>query len=227
MTVIILLAFMIVSVIVQLILMIQLYRFSHIRLARYEFGESLARRMLDVNGLQDVKVAPATGLMGNYYCMKTRTIYLGDMAYGRSTLAAAAIVARECGHAMQHAAGYAPLKLRSKLLPVEFFGSNIVQWIVLGGFFLLSKTAVLFWIGIALFIFVAIVSLITLPVELDAAKRAENTLRMSGIMDITETWMAVSTLKMFCWAYVIAAIGSLATILYYAAVAFAGGKGDK
>lgn len=226
MEVILLLAFLAVSVIVQMVLLYQMYRFSHIRLNSYELGKSLARRMLDVVGLHDVKVAPATGVMGNYYSMKTRTIYLGDMAYSRSTLAAAAIVARECGHAMQHAEGYAPLKLRSMLLPVEFFGANIVQWIVLGGFLLLSETPVLLWIGLAMFILVAIVSLITLPVELDAARRVENTLRMSGIMDITETYMAVKTLRMFSCAYVTAAIGSLATLLYYALRAVAGGKDD-
>ena len=135
------------------------------------------------------------------------------------SVAAAAVAAHECGHAVQHAAGYAPLKMRSALVPVVTFSSSIVQWVLLAGVILINVFPSLLWIGIGLFAMTTLFSLITLPVEINASTRAISWLSAAGVTDQTTRPMAIDALKWAAYTYVIAALGSLATLFYYIGIA--------
>ena len=138
--------------------------------------------------------------------------------YGRS-VAAAAVAAHECGHVVQHATGYAPLRMRSALVPVVSFSSSIVSWVLLAGVLLINIMPSLLWIGIALFALTTLFSFITLPVEINASARAVSWLEGAGIVNYETQPMAKDALKWAAYTYVIAAIGSLATLLYYISLA--------
>ena len=134
-------------------------------------------------------------------------------------MAAAAVAAHECGHAIQHAQGYAPLRMRSALVPVVSFASNIVQWVLLAGVIMINTLPSLLWIGIGLFAMTTLFSFITLPVEINASDRAVQWLSDARITDTVTTPMAQDALKWAAYTYVIAAVGSLATLLYYIGIA--------
>ncbi|MBQ3976073.1 MAG: zinc metallopeptidase, partial [Bacteroidales bacterium] len=139
--------------------------------------------------------------------------------YNGNNLAAAAIAAHECGHVIQHATGYAPLKLRTAAVPLVSFASRSVQWILLLGIVLLQFTPVMLWVGIALFGITTLFSFITLPVEINASQRAVAWLNTANITDSTTTAYAHDALKWAAYTYVTAALGSLATLLYYISIA--------
>ncbi|MBQ4200749.1 MAG: zinc metallopeptidase, partial [Bacteroidales bacterium] len=141
-----------------------------------------------------------------------------DVYAGRS-VAACAVAAHETGHAIQHAKGYAPLKMRSAMVPVVTFANNTVQWVLLAGVLLVTITPALLWLGIALFGLTTLFSLLTLPVEIDASSRAVAWLSSEGVLDAQTKPMAVDALKWAAYTYVIAAVGSLATLLYYISLA--------
>ena len=144
-----------------------------------------------------------------------------NMLLGRvlRSVAAAAVAAHECGHAVQHAMGYAPLKMRSALVPVVSFASNIVQWVLLIGIIVFSSFPQLLWIGIGLFALTTLFSFVTLPVEINASQRAIAWLDNTGITDYETRPMAVDALRWAAYTYVVAALGSLATLLYYIGIA--------
>ena len=139
--------------------------------------------------------------------------------YGQRSVAAAAVAAHECGHVLQHANGYAPLKLRSALVPVVSFASKWVQWVLLAGVLLIEITPSLLWFGIALFAMTTLFSFVTLPVEFNASSRAVAWLESAGITNYETKPMTVDALKWAALTYVVAAIGSLATLLYYLSMA--------
>ena len=139
--------------------------------------------------------------------------------YASNSIAAAAVAAHECGHAVQHAYAYGPLKMRSALVPIVSFASNIVQWVLLAGVIFMKTFPGLIWIGIALFACTTLFSFITLPVEINASTRAVSWLSSAGITDSRTKPMAIDALKWAAYTYVIAAIGSLATLLYYIGLA--------
>ena len=182
-------------------------------------GAETALKMLHDNGIYDVKVIPTNGMLTDHYNPQTKTVALSEGVYDSRSVAAAAVAAHECGHAVQHAKGYAPLKMRSALVPVVTFSSNIVQWVILLGIILINVFPALLWFGIGLFAMTTIFSFITLPVEINASRRAVAWLSNAGITDAKTQPMAIDALKWAAYTYVIAALGSLATLLYYIGIA--------
>ena len=182
-------------------------------------GAEVAQRMLSSNGIRDVQITCIEGKLTDHYNPETRTVNLSrDVYYGKS-VAAAAVAAHECGHVLQHATGYAPLRMRSALVPVVTFSNNIVSWVLLAGVLLINVFPQLLWAGIILFALTTLFSFVTLPVEINASARAVRWLEDTGIVTYETKDMAVDALKWAAYTYVIAAIGSLATLLYYLSLA--------
>ena len=182
-------------------------------------GAEVAQRMLQAHGIHDVKIVSVEGTLTDHYNPQTKTVNLSqDVYYGRS-VAAAAVAAHECGHVVQHQEGYAPLRLRSALVPVVSFANNWVSWVLLAGVVLINVFPQLLWIGIGLFALSTLFSFVTLPVEINASARAVKWLDGAGIVNYETKPMAVDALKWAAYTYVIAAIGSLATLLYYISLA--------
>ena len=182
-------------------------------------GAEVAQRMLQAHGIHDVKIVSVEGTLTDHYNPQTKTVNLSrDVYYGRS-VAAAAVAAHECGHVVQHQEGYAPLRLRSALVPVVSFANNWVSWVLLAGVVLINVFPQLLWIGIGLFALSTLFSFVTLPVEINASARAVKWLDGAGIVNYETKPMAADALKWAAYTYVIAAIGSLATLLYYISLA--------
>lgn len=186
-------------------------------------GREVAEKMLHDNGIYDVRVISVEGQLTDHYNPVNKTVNLSEGVYGSNSVAAAAVAAHECGHAVQHARAYAPLKMRSSLVPVVSFASNWVQWVLLIGMFTIHMFPGILLFGIALFAMTTLFSFITLPVEIDASRRACLWLDASGIANGRNHAMAVSALRSAAYTYVVAALGSLATLLYYVML-FLGGR---
>jgi hypothetical protein len=216
---IILIAVMIASFVIQQTLQSKFRKYSQVPTPNGLTGADVARRMLEQNGVSNVRVTCVPGELTDHFNPETMTVNLSESVYGQRSMAAAAVAAHECGHALQHAQGYAPLRLRTKLVPVVTFANKTVQWVILLGVLLIQITPALLWLGIALFAATTLFSLVTLPVEINASQRAVAWLKQSAIADIETAPMASDALKWAAYTYVIAAIGSLATLLYYIAMA--------
>ena len=210
---------MVLSFIVQQMLQSRFEKYSKVPLSNGMSGAEVALKMLHDNGIYDVKVVPTRGMLTDNYNPTTKTLSLSESVYGNRNVAAAAVAAHECGHAIQHAKGYAPLRLRSALVPVVSFASSIVQWVRLAGVIMINTFPSLLWIGIGLFAMTTLFSIITLPVEINASERAVQWLSDARITDTVTTPMAQDALKWAAYTYVIAAVGSLATLLYYIGIA--------
>ena len=210
---------MILSIIIQSTLNSKFNKYSKVPLPGGMSGAETALKMLHDNGIYDVKVIPTNGMLTDHYNPQTKTVALSEGIYDSRSVAAAAVAAHECGHAVQHAKGYAPLKMCSALVPVVTFSSNIVQWVILLGIILINVFPALLWFGIGLFAMTTIFSFITLPVEINASRRAVAWLSNAGITDAKTQPMAIDALKWAAYTYVIAALGSLATLLYYIGIA--------
>ena len=178
-------------------------------------GKDVAERMLHDNGIYDVKVVSTPGHLTDHYNPVNKTINLSRDVYYGNSIAAAAVAAHETGHALQHAKGYSMLKLRSTLVPAVEFASHWVQWILLAGILMVNSFPGLLLVGIGLFAIMTLFSFVTLPVEIDASHRALAWLRNSGITDYQTQGYAFDALKWAAYTYVIAALSSLATLLYY------------
>lgn len=212
-------AIMALSFIVQQMLQSRFNKYSQVGLPNGMTGADVARKMLQDHGIYDVQVVPTRGMLTDHFNPQTKTVALSEGVYASRSVAAAAVAAHECGHAVQHALGYSPLKLRSALVPVVNFASNIVQWVLLAGVLLMQVFPGLLWFGIILFAMTTLFSFITLPVEINASTRAVGWLTQTGITDDRTRPMAVDALKWAAYTYVIAALGSLATLLYYIGLA--------
>lgn len=210
---------MVLGLIVQSVLQSKFSKYSRISLPSGMTGAEIAKKMLNDNGIYDVEVVRGKGMLTDYFNPANKTIALSEGVYDSCSVAAAAVAAHECGHAVQHAAGYAPLKMRSALVPVVSFASNIVQWVLLIGLIVFSSFPQLLWFGIALFAITTLFSFITLPVEINASQRAVAWLDSKGITDYETRPMAIDALKWAAYTYVVAALGSLATLLYYIGIA--------
>ena len=210
---------MALSFIVQQMLQSRFSKYSKVPVANGMSGAEVAQKMLHDHGIYDVKVVPARGMLTDHYNPQTKTVALSEGVYASRSVAAAAVAAHECGHAVQHAIGYAPLKMRSALVPVVNFASSIVQWVLLLGVLMINTFPELLWFGIILFASTTLFSFITLPVEVNASSRAVSWLGRSGITDSQTAPMAVDALKWAAYTYVVAALGSLATLLYYIGLA--------
>lgn len=208
---------MIASFIVQTTLKSRLDRYS--RVQTNITGAQIARMMLEENGIHDVTITCVSGTLTDHYNPQTHTVNLSEDIYNGNNLAAAAIAAHECGHVLQHASGYAPLKLRTAVVPLVNFAGKSVQWVLLLGVILWQFTPVMLWLGIALFAVTTAFSFITLPVEVNASQRAVAWLNTANITDSTTTAYAHDALRWAAYTYVIAALGSLATLLYYISIA--------
>lgn len=182
-------------------------------------GAEVASRMLAAHGIRDVNIVSISGKLSDHYDPTTRTVNLSEEVYYGRSVAAAAVAAHECGHVVQHATGYAPLKMRSALVPVVSFSSNIVSWVLLAGVLMINIMPSLLWIGIGLFALTTLFSFVTLPVEINASARAVAWLDNAGIVNYETKPMAIDALKWAAYTYVIAAISSLATLLYYISIA--------
>lgn len=210
---------MVLSFIVQQMLKSRFNKYSKVTLPNGMSGAEVALKMLHDNGIYDVKVVPAQGMLTDHYNPQTKTVALSEGVYASRSVAAAAVAAHECGHAIQHATAYAPLKMRSALVPVVNFASNIVQWILLLGVLTINIFPGLLWFGIILFAMTTVFSVITLPVEVNASVRAVSWLNRAGVTDAQTKPMAIDALKWAAYTYVIAAVGSIATLLYYIGLA--------
>ncbi|MDR1103161.1 MAG: zinc metallopeptidase [Tannerella sp.] len=197
--------------------------YSKIPLQNGMTGRDVAERMLRENGIYDVKVTSVAGHLTDHYNPVNRTVNLSQPVFYSSSIAAAAVAAHECGHALQHAGAYAPLKMRSALVPVVSFSSNIVQWVLLGGMLMLRVFPQLLLFGITLFALTTLFSFVTLPVEINASRRALAWLRSTGITSVATHGKAEDALRSAAYTYVVAALGSLATLLYYVMI-FLGGR---
>ncbi len=196
--------------------------YSQIGLTNGMSGAEIAETMLRENGVVGVTVQSVEGQLTDHYNPQDRTVNLSpDVFYGRS-VAAAAVAAHECGHAVQHNGAYAPLKLRSALVPVLSVSSQWMQWIILGGVFLLNTTPIPLAIGVGLFAITTLFSFITLPVEFDASNRALAWIKERGIVNSREYPLAKDALWWAATTYVVAALGSLATLLYYVSILMGG-----
>lgn len=198
-------------------------KYSQIPMPNGMTGREVAEKMLRENGITDVRVISVAGQLTDHYSPVTKTVNLSEPVYASNSIAAAAVAAHECGHAVQHATAYGPLKMRSALVPVVSFSSNIVQWVLLGGMLMLKAFPQLLLIGIILFAVTTLFSFITLPVEINASRRALAWLKTAGITNYQTDGMAKDALRSAAYTYVIAALGSLATLLYYILI-FLGGR---
>ena len=216
---IIMIVIMVLSMLVQSMLQSRFNKYSQVGLPNGMTGADVARKMLADHGINDVKVVPTNGMLTDHFNPQTKTIALSEGVYASRSVAAAAVAAHECGHAVQHAHGYAALRMRSALVPVVNFASNIVQWVLLAGVIFINVFPALLWLGIILFATTTLFSFVTLPVEVNASSRAISWLTQTGITDARTRPMAIDALKWAAYTYVVAALGSLATLLYYIGLA--------
>ena len=210
---------MVLSLLVQQMLQSRFNKYSQVPTANGMTGAEVAEKMLRDHGIYDVKVVPTQGMLTDHFNPTTKTIALSENVYASRSVAAAAVAAHECGHAVQHATGYAFIQLRSALVPVVSFASNIVQWVLLAGVIFINVFPSLIWIGIGLFALTTLFSFVTLPVEVNASSRAVAWLSQADITDDRTRPMAIDALKWAAYTYVVAALGSLATLLYYIGLA--------
>jgi Zn-dependent membrane protease YugP len=215
--------FLVISLLVSGVLKGKFAKYSRIPLSAGLTGSEVAMKMLRDNGIYDVKVVSTNGFLSDHYDPTTKTVNLSADVYNGISVAAAAIAAHECGHAVQHAAAYQWLSLRSRLVPVVQFSSGIVQWILLFGVIMVNAFPALLLIGIILFGLTTLFSVITLPVELDASRRALAWLNRSTITNPRENPQAKDALKWAALTYVVAALASIATLVQYIFI-FLGGR---
>ena len=212
---IIFIAFMILSWIVSLVLKSKFKKYAKIPLDNGMSGREVAERMLRDQGISGVRVECVQGQLTDHYNPVDKTINLSPDVYNGRNISAAAVAAHECGHAVQHSTAYAWLGFRSKLVPAVSFTSKWIQWILLAGILLVNVFPILLLTGIILFALTTIFSFITLPVEINASQRALAWLSNAGITSFENHDKAKDALKWAAYTYVVAALGSLATLLYY------------
>jgi Zn-dependent membrane protease YugP len=198
-------------------------KYSKVRTARSATGAEIARYLLDQQGLQDVRIEETQGFLSDHYDPRTRVLRLSPDVYRQPSVAAAGVAAHEMGHALQHSVGYAPLQIRSAIVPAVQFGSSLAPILFIIGF-LLNFTS-LAWLGVILFATAVVFSLITLPVEFDASKRAKMLLNNSGILAPQEVKGVDKVLDAAALTYVAAAVAAIGQLLYYVLL-LTGGRRD-
>ncbi|HOB82817.1 MAG TPA: zinc metallopeptidase [Bacteroidales bacterium] len=216
---------MILSWIVSATMKSRFKKYSKIPVDNGMSGKEIAERMLRDNGIYDVTVQSVPGQLTDHYNPEKKTINLSQDVYSSRSIAAAAVAAHETGHAVQHATAYAWLGFRSKMVPVVSFSSRWIQWVLLGGIILVNTFPLLLLTGIVLFALTTLFSFITLPVEFNASQRALAWLSDRGVTSYENQSRAKDALKWAASTYVVAALGSLATLLYYVMI-FTGARDD-
>ena len=207
-----------ISLAVQSSLKSKFAKYSKVPLPVAMAGRDIAAAMLQQNGINDVKVTNVNGELTDHFNPANKTVNLSEPVYATNSIAAAAVAAHECGHAVQHKVGYSMLVLRSKMVPIVSFASQTVNWLLLIGVALVTFTPIPLVIAIALFAATVLFSFVTLPVEIDASRRAIKWLEGSGYVSAEQLPMAKEALRTAAYTYVVAAVGSLATLLYYLAM---------
>jgi len=212
------LIFMLIGMAVQYQLKSKFKEYGEVPTSSGLSGKEVAEKMLRDNGIYDVQVVSTPGFLSDHYDPTTKTVNLSENVYADRTVAAAAVAAHECGHAVQHATAYSMLMLRSRLVPITKISTNLSQWVILAGIGILgfgggSQTVLLF--GIILFAISTLFSVVTLPVEFDASSRALKWLDNSKITRSTEHEKAKDALKWAALTYVVAALASIATLVQY------------
>ena len=220
------LLFLGLSMLVSGILRARFSKYSKIPLSSGLTGREVAEKMLRDSGIYDVKVVSVSGFLSDHYNPLNKTVNLSPEVYGSNSIAAAAVAAHECGHAVQHATAYQWLMVRSKLVPAVQFSSGIVQWILLAGIIMINTFPTLLLAGIILFAMTTLFSVITLPVEFDASRRALAWLNTTRITTANEYPKAKDALKWAATTYVVAALASIATLVQYVLI-FLGGNRDR
>lgn len=205
----------VVGMIVQARLQSVFRRYSKVAFPGGYTGKDVAEKMLRDHGITDVKVVPTRGHLTDHYNPATRTVALSESVYAKSTIAAAAVAAHECGHAVQHAVGYAPLRLRSALVPVIQLSSSLSTWVILIGIMLINTFPAIFWVGIAMIAASALFSIVTLPVEYNASARALKWLEGGHILSPEQMDGATVSLRWAARTYLVAALSAIATLVYY------------
>lgn len=205
----------VVSYLVQAQLQRKFKKYSKIPLSNGMTGRDVVLKMLHDNGIYDVTVTSTPGHLTDHFNPLNKTVNLSESVYSSDSVAAAAVAAHECGHAVQHARAYAPLKMRSALVPIVQFSSSIMSCILLAGILMVNSFPQLLLVGIVLFAATTLFSFITLPVEINASKRALVWLSSAGITNSYNHKQAEDALRSAAYTYVVAALGSLATLVYY------------
>lgn len=204
-----------ISFLVQWNLKNKFEKYGKILLPNRMTGKDIAIKMLHDNGIYDVRVISTPGQLTDHYNPVDKTVNLSEDVYNDCSVAAAAVAAHECGHALQHATAYAPLKMRSSLVPVVSFASSWMQWVLLIGILTIEIFPQIMLGGIILFAMTTLFAFITLPVEINASMRAVSWLKNAGITTYETQPMASEALRSAAYTYVAAALGSLATLVYY------------
>jgi Zn-dependent membrane protease YugP len=210
--------FMGLSLLIGQVLKSKFRKYSQVPVNLGLTGRDVALKMLRENGIYDVQVVCVEGQLTDHYNPQTKTVNLSTEVYSQSNISAAAVAAHECGHAVQHAQAYSFLQMRSALVPVVSFASNWIQWVLLAGVLLVNTFPGLLLAGIVLFALTTLFSFITLPVEIDASRRAIAWLSNAGITTYETNDYAKDALKWAAYTYVVAALASLATLLYYISI---------
>lgn len=204
-----------ISYLVQMNLQSKFKKYSQIPTGNGMTGRDVAIKMLHDNGIYDVQVTHTQGQLTDHYNPATKTVNLSEGVYDSNSIMAAAVAAHECGHAVQHARAYAPLTMRSKLVPVVTFASRWMTWLLLAGILFFNTFPQLLIFGVALFATTTLFSFVTLPVEINASKRALVWLSSAGITNARNHAQAEDALRSAAYTYVVAALSSLATLIYY------------
>lgn len=215
----------VVSYMVQANLKNKFNRYSQEPLSGNLTGRDVAVKMLHDNGIYDVQVTSTPGMLTDHYNPANKTVNLSEGVFNSASVAAAAVAAHECGHAVQHAKAYSMLQLRSSLVPIVNFSSQIMSWVLLAGILLVQTMPQILLVGIVLFATTTLFSFVTLPVEIDASRRALQWLNSSGITFGVTHSHAQDALRSAAYTYVVAALGSLATLIYYVMI-FLGSRRD-
>jgi Zn-dependent membrane protease YugP len=209
----------IVGIIVQARLQSVFRKYSQVQFPGGLTGREVAEKMLRDNGIHNVQVVSTRGHLTDNFNPKTMTVNLSESVYNSNSVAAAAVAAHECGHAVQKATAYAPLEMRSSLVPVISFTSQWAIWVIIAGIVLMQSFPALFWVGICMIAASALFSIITLPVEFNASRRAMAWLEGSGTLHGEQIAQARTALTWAASTYLVAALSAVATLLYYLSVA--------
>lgn len=205
----------IVGMLVQWRLQSVFTKYSQVRTSNGMTGRDVAEKMLRDNGIYDVRVTSTQGHLTDHYNPADKTVNLSESVYNSPSIAAAAVACHECGHAVQHARGYAWLEMRSKLVPLISITSRFSTWVIIIGMLTINTFPALFWIGILMIAASALFSIVTLPVEYNASARALDWLRATRTLDASQMEGATISLRWAARTYLVAALSAIATLLYY------------
>lgn len=205
----------IVGMLVQWRLQSVFTKYSQVRTSNGMTGRDVAEKMLRDNGIYDVRVTSTPGHLSDHYNPADKTVNLSESVYNSASIAAAAVACHECGHAVQHARGYAWLEMRSKLVPLISVTSRFSTWVIIIGMLTINTFPALFWVGILMIAASALFSIVTLPVEYNASARALDWLRATRTLDASQMEGATISLRWAARTYLVAALSAIATLLYY------------